>query len=200
MHDMGTTQGGRCPEESTELATLAGGCFWCLEAVFRDVNGVRRVVCGYAGGTTANPSYEHVCTGRTGHAEAVQITYDPQKVPFRQILDIFFSVHNPTTLNRQGADAGTQYRSAIFYHSEEQRMAAEHYIRELEVNRVWDDPIVTEVTALQKFYPAEEHHQEYFRRHPEEAYCRALIAPKLVKFRASHARTLKPGLQHNGAG
>lgn len=169
-----------------EVATLAGGCFWCLDAVYRDLRGVEKVESGYAGGTAVNPSYEQVCSGRTGHAEVVQVTFDPRSITYRDLLDVFFSIHDPTTLNRQGGDVGTQYRSAIFYHSPAQRETAEETIRELEAEGLWDDPIVTEVTAFTTYYPAESYHQDYFNRNPYQPYCAAVIAPKVAKFRAKH--------------
>jgi len=170
----------------SEVATLAGGCFWCIEAVFREVNGVESVISGYTGGTTANPTYQQICAGETSHAEAVDVTFDPAKISYREILEIFFSVHDPTTLNRQGVDTGTQYRSAIFYHNEQQKAMAEQIIRELNDANVWATPIVTEVTPLQEFYPAEDYHQEYFERNPEYTYCRMVIAPKIAKFRKQY--------------
>jgi peptide-methionine (S)-S-oxide reductase len=173
-----------------ETATLAGGCFWCLEAVFEQLRGVSRVQSGYTGGTVPNPTYQQVCTGTTGHAEAVQITFDPREISYRELLDVFFAIHDPTTPNRQGPDVGTQYRSAIFYHSPEQRATAEEVIRELEAARVFDAPIVTEVVALTTFYPAEEYHREYFRRHPDQPYCQVVIAPKVAKFRQKFAARL----------
>ena len=175
----------------TELATLGGGCFWCLEAVFQDLKGVERVVSGYAGGSVPNPSYEDVCTGRTGHAEVVQVTFDPAVLPYRDLLQVFFSIHDPTTLNRQGPDEGTQYRSAIFHHGPEQERVAREVIAELERRGIWDSPIVTEVTAAPPFYPAEQYHQEYFRRNPGQGYCRVVIAPKVAKFRKEHLARLK---------
>ncbi|MBI4333761.1 MAG: peptide-methionine (S)-S-oxide reductase MsrA [Chloroflexi bacterium] len=174
-----------------EIATLAGGCFWCIEAVFREVDGVENVVSGYTGGTTANPTYEQVWSGETGHAEAAQVTFDAAKISYREILEIFFSVHDPTTLNRQGADEGAQYRSAIFYHDELQKGMAEELIRELNKAGLWKDPIVTVVSPLDRFYPAEDYHQEFFSRHPEQAYCQMVISPKLAKFRKRWARRLK---------
>ncbi|NIN73518.1 MAG: peptide-methionine (S)-S-oxide reductase MsrA [Gemmatimonadetes bacterium] len=174
-----------------ELATLAGGCFWCLEAVYDRLRGVERVESGYAGGHVANPTYEQVCTGTTGHAEVVQITFDPDVVSYRELLEVFFAIHDPTTLNRQGADVGTQYRSAIFHHTPEQRATAEALIAELEEQQVWDDPIVTELTPLSEFYPAEEYHRDYFRRNPEQSYCQVVIAPKLAKFRSSFQEKLQ---------
>jgi peptide-methionine (S)-S-oxide reductase len=167
----------------SEQATLAGGCFWCLEAVYLNVRGVEKVESGYAGGEVANPTYEAVCTGRTGHAEVVQVTYDPQAISFRELLEIFFTIHDPTTLNRQGADSGTQYRSAIFYHSPAQKAEAEQMIATLERENVYDSAIVTQVVPLEKFYPAEEYHRDYYRRNPNQGYCRAVIAPKVSKLR-----------------
>ena len=174
-----------------EIATLAGGCFWCLEAVFQQLKGVTKVTSGYAGGTVPNPSYEAVCTGRTGHAEVVQIEFDPAGVSYRELLDVFFVIHDPTTLNRQGVDEGTQYRSAVFYHAPQQQQVAEAVIAELEAGKVWDDPIVTEVVPLDAFYPAEEYHRDYFRRNPGQSYCRAVIAPKVAKLRKQYFEKLK---------
>ena len=174
-----------------EVATLAGGCFWCLEAAFQDLKGVERVHSGYAGGRVANPSYEQVCTGTTGHAEVVQITFDPQVVSFDDLLHVFFTIHDPTTLNRQGVDVGTQYRSAIFYHTADQKAAAERVIAELQSEHVWDDPIVTELKPLEAFYPAEEYHRDYFRRNPTQGYCSAVIAPKVAKVRKLFLDKLK---------
>lgn len=172
-----------------EIATLAGGCFWCLEAVYDDLQGVLAVESGYSGGATPNPSYEAVCTGVTGHAEVVQVTFDTEVISFEELLNIFFSIHDPTTLNRQGADIGTQYRSAIFYHSDEQKAIAERVIAE--VAPQWKDPIVTEVTALEKFYIAEDYHQEYFANNPNQPYCRAVVAPKVEKFKKKFEFKLK---------
>lgn len=166
-----------------EVTTLAGGCFWCLEAVYLELKGVVKVESGYMGGAVVNPSYEQVCSGRTGHAEVVQVTFDPQAVSFEDLLKIFFTIHDPTTLNRQGYDIGTQYRSAIFYHSPEQKAVAERVIAELEAQRLWDDPIVTQVVPAEVFYKAEEYHQRYFERNPNQGYCRAVVAPKVAKFR-----------------
>ena len=168
---------------ASETATLAGGCFWCLEAVYNELRGVQRAVSGYAGGNVANPTYQQVCTGDTGHAEAVQITYDPEVVSYKDLLDVFFTIHDPTTLNRQGADLGTQYRSAIFYQTPQQRSEAEREIAELSASEVWDNPIVTEVVPLEEFYPAEEYHQRYFERNPDQGYCRMVVGPKVAKFR-----------------
>jgi peptide-methionine (S)-S-oxide reductase len=175
----------------TEVATLAGGCFWCLEAVFKEVEGVEDVTSGYTGGTTGNPTYEEVCTDKTGHAEAVQLAFNPDKISYREILQIFFSVHDPTTLNRQGADVGTQYRSAIFYHNDRQRAVAEEVIGELNEAHLWKKPIVTQVVPLDKFYPAEDYHREYFSRHPEQSYCQVVISPEVDKFRKQWAKRLK---------
>jgi peptide-methionine (S)-S-oxide reductase len=176
---------------TTELATLAGGCFWCLEAVFEQLRGVTKVVSGYSGGHVPNPSYEAVCTGTTGHAEVVQVTFDPDAISFRDLLGVFFTLHDPTTLDRQGGDVGTQYRSAIFYHDAEQRRTAEDVVRELEAEHVFDDPIVTRIEPLQAFYPAEEYHREYYRRNPNQSYCRAVIAPKVAKLRSKYLARLK---------
>ena len=174
-----------------ENATLAGGCFWCLEAVFNELRGVERVVSGYAGGSVPAPTYQDVCAGTTGHAEVVQVTFDPQVVSFRQLLEVFFTIHDPTTLNRQGADVGTQYRSAIFYHSPEQKETAARVIAELNEARLWDAPVVTEIAPLTQFYPAEDYHQEYYQRNPQQGYCRAIIAPKVAKFRKQYLEQLK---------
>lgn len=174
-----------------ETATLAGGCFWCLEAVFDDLKGVERVRSGYAGGEAAHPSYELVCSGKSGHAEVVQIEFDPEVITYRDLLDVFFTIHDPTTLNRQGADVGTQYRSAIFCHSAEQRAEAERAVAELEASGVWDDPIVTEVASLQTFYLAEEYHRDFYRRNPDQGYCQVVIAPKVAKARKQFLDKLK---------
>lgn len=174
-----------------ETATLAGGCFWCLEAVYDDLKGVTDVVSGYMGGAANNPTYEQVCTGRTGHAEVVQIQYDADVVSFRDLLNVFFTIHDPTTLNRQGADVGTQYRSAIFTHTPEQKAIADEVIQSLTAEKVWNAPIVTEVTPAVTFYPAEDYHQEYFANHPEQGYCQVVIAPKVAKFRKYFLEQLK---------
>jgi peptide-methionine (S)-S-oxide reductase len=176
---------------SLEVATFAGGCFWCIEAVFREIDGVEKVVSGYTGGKSTNPTYQRVCSGDTGHAEAVQITFDPSKTSYKEILEIFFSAHDPTTLNRQGADVGTQYRSAIFYHNEEQKTVAEELVRELEKAKLWEKPIVTQIVPLDKFYAAEDYHQEYFSRNPEQAYCQIVISPKMNKLRQQWAKRLR---------
>jgi peptide-methionine (S)-S-oxide reductase len=173
-----------------EVATLAGGCFWCLDAAFRLLKGVANVESGYAGGTRPNPTYEQVCTGTTGHAEVAQITFDPSVLTFRDLLDVFFTVHDPTQLNRQGGDVGTQYRSAIFPHDDEQRAEAERTITELEASGAWDAPIVTTIEPLTTFYPAETYHQDYFARNPRQPYCQAVIAPKIAKLRKKHFERL----------
>jgi peptide-methionine (S)-S-oxide reductase len=174
-----------------ELATLGGGCFWCLEAVYVRLEGVEQVVSGYAGGDVPNPSYRQVTTGATGHAEVVQLTYDPQVVSYKEILEVFFAIHDPTTLNRQGADVGTQYRSIILYHDEEQKEIAEQVIKEIEQAEIWDDPIVTQVEPLTAFYEAEEYHQDYYKKNPGQGYCQVVIAPKVAKFRKRFAHKLK---------
>jgi peptide-methionine (S)-S-oxide reductase len=176
---------------ATLKATLAGGCFWCLEAVFTELKGVEQVVSGYTGGRMPDPDYESVCTGTTGHAEATQVTFDPEEISYRDLLDVFFSIHDPTTLNRQGGDVGTQYRSAIFYHSPAQKAAAEQAIAELTAQKLWPNPIVTEVTPLTVFYPGEAYHQRYFELHPGQPYCAAVIAPKVAKFRKHHFERLR---------
>lgn len=165
----------------TQLATLGGGCFWCLEAAYERIDGVQSVTSGYAGGTAENPTYQQVCSGSTGHAEVVQIAYDPQKIGFRDILDLFWNVHDPTTLNRQGADVGTQYRSIILYHDQEQKRISEQYIEELEASEVFSDPIVTQVEPLRQFYPAEDYHQDFYANNPTQGYCTVVIRPKLQK-------------------
>jgi len=174
-----------------EVATLAGGCFWCLEAVYNDLRGVEKVVSGYSGGRVANPTYEQVTTGKTGHAEVVQITFDPQVLSFKELLEVFFTIHDPTTLNRQGADVGTQYRSAIYYHSPEQKAVSDKVIADITAAKIWKDQIVTEVTKLDVFYPAEEYHQRYYERNPNQGYCRMVIEPKVIKFRRQFMPKLK---------
>jgi len=181
-HDMG---------KSLEVATLTGGCFWCLEAVYDDLKGVVDVVSGYSGGQVKDPSYEAVCTGKTGHAEVVQIIFDPGVISYHELLGVFFSIHDPTTLNRQGMDVGTQYRSAIFYHNQDQKATAEAVIHELEGDNPWGKPIVTEITPFSVFYPAEAYHQEYFKHNPNQGYCVAVVAPKLAKFRQKYLAKLK---------
>jgi len=175
---------------STESATVGGGCFWCLEAVFEPLAGVLKVESGYAGGR-GRPTYEEVCSGRTGHAEVVQVTFDPAQISYRDLLEIFFAFHDPTTPNRQGPDVGTQYRSVIFHHSSEQKATAEQVIAELGAAGVFGAPIVTQLLPLETFHPGEEYHQGYYRRNPEQGYCRAMIAPKLAKLRAKYAARLK---------
>ncbi|MCU0487063.1 MAG: peptide-methionine (S)-S-oxide reductase MsrA [Anaerolineales bacterium] len=169
--------------DHTEIATLAGGCFWCLEAVYLQLKGVLRVESGYAGGSVPNPTYAEVCTGETGHAEVVQITYDPAVVSYKELLEVFFTIHDPTTRNRQGGDVGTQYRSAIFYHTPEQKAIAEQTIQELDAARLWLTRIVTEVVAFTIFYKAEDYHQNYYQNNSSQGYCQVVIAPKVAKFR-----------------
>lgn len=176
-----------------EVATLAGGCFWCLEAVFLELEGVHAVQSGYSGGRVDHPNYRQVCSGTTGHAEVVQITFDPAVLSFEDLLRVFFTIHDPTTRDRQGADVGTQYRSAIFHHSAEQEQAARRVIAELEANAVWKDPVVTEVAPFERFWPAEDYHDEYYRRNPDQPYCRVVIEPKVAKFRKEYFSRLKRG-------
>jgi peptide-methionine (S)-S-oxide reductase len=178
-------------KENIKTATLAGGCFWCLEAVFDELKGVESVESGYSGGKVANPSYRDVCTGTTGHAEAVQVKFDPAALSYRDLLNVFFAVHDPTTLDRQGADVGTQYRSVIFYHDDEQKAAADQLIRELNDQHIWDKPIVTEVAKFDGFFVAEDYHQEYFANNPYQPYCMAVVAPKVAKFRKHFMDRLK---------
>jgi len=174
-----------------QTATLAGGCFWCLEAVYDEIKGVQGVESGYAGGQMDNPTYRAVCNGDTGHAEVIQVHFDPNVVSYRDLLNVFFAIHDPTTLNRQGADVGTQYRSAIFYHDDEQKKTAEELIKDLNAQQIWDRPIVTEVAPLDKFYMAEDYHQEYFARNPYQPYCMAVVSPKVSKFRKHFIERLK---------
>jgi peptide-methionine (S)-S-oxide reductase len=174
-----------------EVTTLGGGCFWCTEAVFSQLKGVEEIKRGYSGGNVENPSYEQVSTGKTGHAEVAQITFDPAVISFKEILQIFFSTHDPTSLNRQGADIGTQYRSVIFYHDDEQKAIAEQVIKEFSDEGAFDAPIVTQVEPLKAFYKAEDYHREYYNRHPEQPYCRVVIAPKIAKFRQLYLSKLK---------
>jgi peptide-methionine (S)-S-oxide reductase len=174
-----------------EVATLGGGCFWCLEAVFKELKGVEMVESGYSGGRVPNPTYYQVCSGSTGHAEVVQVTFDPEVVSFKEVLEVFFVIHDPTTLNRQGADAGTQYRSVIFYHTPEQKEVAEQVIDELGREEIWGSSIVTELSPLEEFYKAEEYHQDYFERNPYQPYCQAVVAPKVAKFRKRFLEKLK---------
>ena len=176
---------------SDEVATLGGGCFWCLEAVYTELRGVKRVVSGYAAGQVANPTYEQVCSGRTGHAEVVQVTFEPDEIAYRDILEVFFTIHDPTTPNRQGADVGTQYRSIILYHSPEQQAVAEDVMRETNAAAIWNAPLVTQLEPLEAFYPAEAYHQDYFARNPYQPYCQVVIAPKLAKARERYLTRLK---------
>jgi peptide-methionine (S)-S-oxide reductase len=177
--------------QGKEVITLGGGCFWCIEAVFNELRGVDKVESGYSGGSVANPSYRQVCSGTTGHAEVVQVTFDPKVISLKDILGVFFTVHDPTTLNRQGPDIGTQYRSAIFYRSSEQKTVAEQVIKEIQTSKVWKDPIVTEISPFQAFYKAEDYHQEYFKLNGQAPYCRVVIAPKMAKFREHYRDKLK---------
>jgi len=186
---MDTTTGQ--PQAMYETATLAGGCFWCLEAVYDQLSGVKEVVSGYSGGHVKSPSYQAVCAGITGHAEAIQLTFDPHQISYREILQVFFTIHDPTTLNRQGGDVGTQYRSAIFYHNEAQKEAAEEAIQAISASGLWDDPIVTEIAPYDGFYPAEDYHQEYYQRNKYQPYCQVVIAPKVAKFRKMYMDKLK---------
>jgi peptide-methionine (S)-S-oxide reductase len=174
-----------------ETATLGGGCFWCLEAAFLRLKGVESVVSGYAGGSVPDPGYRQVCTGTTGHAEVVQVRFDDSVIGFATLLEVFFTIHDPTTPNRQGADVGSQYRSVIFYHGEPQREVAEARIAALEAARIWGAPIVTEVLPLPQFYPAEAYHQDYYRQNPYQGYCQAVVAPKVAKLRQRHASLLR---------
>ncbi len=169
-------------KQKTQVATFAGGCFWCTEAIFEQVKGVLSVVSGYSGGHVINPAYREVTRGNTGHAEAIQVTFDPSVISYVELLEIFFKTHDPTTLNRQGADVGTQYRSAVFFHSDEQKRITEEIIVALNNEKIWNDPIVTEVTAFTNFYTAEDYHQEYFKNNQQQGYCRIVIQPKVEKF------------------
>jgi len=178
-------------EQNSDVATLGGGCFWCLEAVFDDLRGVESVESGYAGGHAADPSYEEVCAGTTGHAEVVRVTFNPRAVSFKEILEVFFTIHDPTTLNRQGADVGTQYRSAIFFHTPEQQEIVARTIAELDAAKIWDAPIITEVVPFERFYEAEDYHQDYYRQNPNQGYCRMIVAPKVAKFRQHFLEKLK---------
>jgi peptide-methionine (S)-S-oxide reductase len=188
---MSQPQNPSTPAFGKEVATLAGGCFWCLEAVFDDLRGVESVESGYAGGSIPNPTYKQVCSGTTGHAEVVRITFDPSVVSYRELLEVFFTIHDPTTLNRQGNDVGSQYRSAIFYQTPEQKAAAEETIKALTAEQVWPHPIVTEVVPEQTFYVAEDYHQEYFQHNGSQPYCQAVVAPKVAKFRKKYLSRLK---------
>jgi peptide-methionine (S)-S-oxide reductase len=187
---MAEESGGR-----TEVATLGGGCFWCVEATFEQLQGVERVVSGYAGGHVPDPTYEQVCTGTTGHAEVVQIHFDPRQIGFEDLLRVFFTVHDPTTVDRQGGDVGPQYRSVVIHHTPEQKAAAEAVIREVEASGMWDAPVVTELAPFERFYSAEGYHQEYFRNNPQQPYCTVVVGPKVAKFRKAFAHRLKPAFQ-----
>lgn len=178
-------------QKTLEVATLAGGCFWCLEAVYAELSGVEKVVSGYAGGHVKNPTYREVCNGATGHAEVVQVTFDPAVISYRDLLRVFFTIHDPTTLNRQGADVGTQYRSAIYYHDAAQQQAANEVMAEIAQQHIWPNPLVTEVAPLADFYPAEAYHHDYFARNPQQPYCQVVIAPKVAKFRKQYFQRLK---------
>ena len=178
-------------QEGMEIATFAGGCFWCTEALFLEVKGVEKVVSGYIGGTVKNPSYREISTGTTGHAEAIQITFNPKEVAFEDLLEMFFGTHDPTTLNRQGADVGTQYRSEVFYHSQEQKDKVEKYIELLEKEKLYSNPIVTKVSSATIFYPAEDYHQNYYNQNSGQGYCQMVIAPKLEKLRKFYKSKLK---------
>ena len=178
---------------TSETATLGGGCFWCLEAVYQQMQGVSSIVSGYMGGHIERPTYEQVCTGKTGHVEVVQLTFDPAVAPYREILEVFFAIHDPTSMDRQGNDAGPQYRSVIFYHSDAQRETAEQTIRDLTAQEIWDRPIVTEVRPASTFFPGEEYHQDYFRSHPTQPYCAFVVAPKVRKFREKFTAKLRAG-------
>lgn len=184
-------------EKGLETATLAGGCFWCLEAVYLELRGVRKVDSGYTGGHVRDPTYQQVCTGATGHAEVVRISYCADEISFRELLEVFFTIHDPTTLNRQGADVGTQYRSAVFHHSPEQEAVAREVIDELEEQELWRSPIVTELVPAGRFFPAEPYHRDYFARNPGQGYCRAVVAPKVAKARAKFFDRLKKAPARN---
>lgn len=178
-------------ENGKEVATFGAGCFWCVEAIFQSLNGVDTVISGYSGGSIKNPSYKEVCTGRTGHAEVTQIVFDPNVISFKELLEVFWQTHDPTTLNQQGADVGTQYRSAIFYHTDAQKQLAEEYKAKLDASGAFENPIVTEITAFDVFYPAEDYHQNYFLNNPEQGYCRVVIKPKVDKFKKVFGEKLK---------
>ncbi|MCK9408581.1 MAG: peptide-methionine (S)-S-oxide reductase MsrA [Bacteriovoracaceae bacterium] len=186
-----TSKGTIRMEQKLEVATLGAGCFWCVEAIYQRLDGVEKVESGYSGGTVKNPSYEQVCTGRTGHAEVIQITFNSAKLSYKELLEVFFKTHDPTTLNKQGADAGTQYRSAIFYHSPEQKAIAEQVKRETDAAKIWDDPIVTEISMYGTFYKAEAYHQDYYNQNSFQPYCMMVINPKLSKFKKEFGSKLK---------
>jgi peptide-methionine (S)-S-oxide reductase len=178
---------------NNEIATFGGGCFWCTEAVFSELEGVEKVESGYAGGTVPDPTYEQVCSGKTGHAEVVQITFNPRVISYKELLEIFFTLHDPTTLNRQGADVGTQYRSIILYHNDAQKTVAEKAINEVDSSKIWNRPIVTQIKPLEAFYKAEDYNQDYFKKNPAQGYCKIIIAPKVAKFRKEYLELLKSG-------
>ncbi len=182
---------GKSMDTNFEKVTLGAGCFWCVEAIYQRLEGVEKVESGYSGGSVKNPSYEDVCTGRTGHAEVIQVTFDPKKISFKELLEVFFRTHDPTTLNKQGADVGTQYRSAIFYHTEEQKKIAEQVVKETNAAKIWDDPIVTEISQFVDFYEAEDYHQNYYNENSYKPYCMMVINPKLSKFRKEFSNKLK---------
>jgi peptide-methionine (S)-S-oxide reductase len=185
------------PNNNSEIATLGGGCFWCLDAIYADLIGVEKVESGYSGGNKENPNYQAVSSGKTGHAEVVQITYDPSLITYEDLLKIFFTIHDPTTLNRQGADVGSQYRSVIFYHHESQRASAEQIIDEISTEKIWPDPIVTQIQPIEEFFIAEDYHQDYFMRNPNQGYCQVVIAPKVAKFRTAYTEKLKSQTAHS---
>ena len=189
-----TISNNKAAGANLETATLAGGCFWCIETIFEDLKGVDKVESGYAGGRVENPTYEQVCAGITGHAEVVQITFDPSVISYDKLLEIFFHIHNPTTLNKQGADEGEQYRSAIFYHNEAQKITAEKVKKEIGESGLWKQPIVTEITPMDKFYSAEDYHQDYYKSNPNQGYCSMVIAPKVQKFYKDYKDYLKDGV------
>ena len=178
-------------EAGSKIAVFAGGCFWCTEAIFNQLKGVQKVVSGYTGGKVANPTYAEVCTGSKGHAECLQITFNPEQITFKELLEVFWMTHDPTTLNRQGADSGTQYRSAIFFTDEDQKQEAIAYKSKLDKEKIWNNQIVTEITKLEKFYPAENYHQEYYQSNPNQGYCRIVITPKIEKFKKIFADKLR---------
>lgn len=188
---MSSEQSKTVVSRQTEVATLGGGCFWCMEAVFNELRGVEKVESGYSGGELADPTYEQVSTGKTGHAEVVQITFNPKVISFKEILKIFFTTHDPTTLNRQGADVGTQYRSVIFYHNDEQKATAKQVIKEITEAKIWNAPTVTQIEPFKAFYKAEDYHKDYFKQHPEQPYCKLVIAPKIAKLRKHYRKKLK---------
>ncbi len=187
--DLWTAHEGR--RRMSETATLGGGCFWCLEAIYLEVDGIESVVSGYAGGPNPNPTYHEVCSGTTGHAEVVQVTFDASVITYREILEIFFAIHDPTTLNRQGADVGSQYRSVVFTHTPEQDSVARELVADLEKQGIWDEPVITEITPVPEFYPAEAYHQDYYRQNPNQGYCQVVISPKVAKLRQRFASKLR---------